>query len=255
VSINVSTNPQRKVDISDEYGGVVVSFTYSVEWVHLPDLIWEDRMSRYHDSRFLPGTFEVRHTDGIRPLRVFTTRACDVQIHWLSIINSFVLVLLLTAFLTIILMRVLKNDFTRYMDVEDVRAPPPLPPPFCVCGSRHSGEMQGDMEEEETGWKLIHGDVFRYPKAINLFSALLGSGAQLCCTTFILLVCAIVGLFRPTKRGAILTAMIVIYVLTSVVGGFVSARFYRQVRVLRVFSLRPHTADGGGPGAACGLWN
>ena len=35
------------------------------------------------------------------------------------IINSFVLVLLLTAFLTIILMRVLKNDFTRYMELDD----------------------------------------------------------------------------------------------------------------------------------------
>jgi hypothetical protein len=37
----------------------------------------------------------------------------------LSIINSFVLVLLLTAFLTIILLRVLKNDFSRYMELDD----------------------------------------------------------------------------------------------------------------------------------------
>jgi hypothetical protein len=75
-----------------------VAFSYSVEWVAKPELAWKDRMSRYHDSRFLPGSFEI---------------------HWLSIINSLVLVLLLTAFLTIILMRVLKNDFTRYMDVEE----------------------------------------------------------------------------------------------------------------------------------------
>jgi hypothetical protein len=37
----------------------------------------------------------------------------------LSIINSFVLVLLLTAFLTIIMMRVLKNDLSRYMNVDE----------------------------------------------------------------------------------------------------------------------------------------
>lgn len=43
-----------------------------------------------------------------------------VQIHWLSIINSFVLVLLLTAFLAVILMRVLKNDFSRYMEMDEV---------------------------------------------------------------------------------------------------------------------------------------
>lgn len=55
-------------------------------------------MSRYADNRFLPGTLEI---------------------HWLSVINAFVLVLLLTAFLTIIMMRVLKNDLSRYMDVDD----------------------------------------------------------------------------------------------------------------------------------------
>jgi len=55
-------------------------------------------MSKYVESRFLPSSFEI---------------------HWLSIINSFVLVLLLTAFLTIILLRVLKNDFSRYMELDD----------------------------------------------------------------------------------------------------------------------------------------
>merc|ERR1719181_1160635 len=184
VSVNVSTNPQRKVDITDEASDVEVPFSYSVEWVPKPGLTWENRLSRYHDSRFLPGTFEI---------------------HWLSIINSFVLVLLLTAFLTIILMRVLKNDFTRYMDVEE-----------------------DEMGEEETGWKLVHGDVFRFPHYTNLFAALVGAGGQLCCTTFLLLLCAITGFFRPTKRGAILTAMIVLYALTSFIGGFISARLYRQ---------------------------
>ena len=36
------------------------------------------------------------------------------QIHWFSIINSCVTVLLLTGFLATILMRVLKNDFIKY---------------------------------------------------------------------------------------------------------------------------------------------
>ena len=37
-----------------------------------------------------------------------------LEIHWLSVINSVVLVVLLTGFILIILMRVLRNDFTRY---------------------------------------------------------------------------------------------------------------------------------------------
>ncbi len=56
-------------------------------------------MKRYADSTFVPSTFEI---------------------HWLSIINSFVLVLLLTAFLAIILMRILKKDFSKYMEIDEV---------------------------------------------------------------------------------------------------------------------------------------
>lgn len=89
---------ERKVDITDVTVAKSVQFSYSVEWYDEPDLLWKNRMSRYADSRFLPSSFEI---------------------HWLSIINSFVLVLLLTAFLTIILLRVLKNDFSRYMELDD----------------------------------------------------------------------------------------------------------------------------------------
>lgn len=38
--------------------------------------------------------------------------------------------------------------------------------------------LQDDIVEEESGWKLIHGDVFRFPSNINLFSAIMGSGVQ-----------------------------------------------------------------------------
>ena len=40
---------------------------------------------------------------------------------------------------------------------------------------------EGDMEDvlEETGWKLVHGDVFRPPPHPRLFAALIGSGVQL----------------------------------------------------------------------------
>jgi len=40
------------------------------------------------------------------------------QIHWLSILNSVILVVLLTSFLFIILMRVLRNDYARYSALE-----------------------------------------------------------------------------------------------------------------------------------------
>merc|ERR1712113_1180856 len=145
----------RRVDISDVTSPQSVQFSYSVEWIEEPQLLWKHRMTRYAESRFLPSSFEI---------------------HWLSIINSFVLVLLLTAFLTIILLRVLKNDFSRYMELDD-----------------------DAMEEEESGWKLIHGDVFRFPQASGLFCAAVGTGNQLIVLTFCHLCLALTGIISTTR--------------------------------------------------------
>jgi len=163
-----------------------IIFSYSVEWLHMPSIKHGDRMKRYADSTFLPSSFEI---------------------HWLSIINSFVLVLLLTAFLTIILMRILKKDFSRYMEVDE-----------------------DELAEEETGWKMIHGDVFRAPEHLDLFTAMLGSGAQIFFTILILLASVLVGAFKATRRGALLTALIVIYAICGIFGGLVSGRLFKQLK-------------------------
>lgn len=97
VSARLTTDMDRRVDITKTDQPISVKFSYSAQW-YPEDLAWKDRLSKYAESRFLPSSFEI---------------------HWLSIINSFVLVLLLTAFLTIILLRVLKNDFSRYMELDD----------------------------------------------------------------------------------------------------------------------------------------
>jgi len=34
-------------------------------------------------------------------------------------------------------------------------------------------------DQEETGWKYIHGDVFRFPPYRNVFCAFVGTGSQL----------------------------------------------------------------------------
>ncbi len=47
-------------------------------------------------------------------MHVVVRKVVLAQIHWFSIINSCVTVLLLTGFLATILMRVLKNDFVKY---------------------------------------------------------------------------------------------------------------------------------------------
>jgi len=184
VSATVNTDTDRKIDITQTDKEMTVKFTYSVQFFE-SDLEWKDRLSTYIDNRFLPGKFEI---------------------HWLAVINSFVLVLLLTAFLTIILMRVLKNDFSRYMEIEE-----------------------DTMEEEESGWKLIHGDVFRTPQYPTLFSAAVGTGTQLLVSTFFTLILALVEVISTTRRGSLLSGFIFIYAFSSFIGGFYSTKLYFQM--------------------------
>merc|ERR1719230_804292 len=77
----------------------------------------------------------------------------DEQIHWFSIINSLMIVLFLSGMVAMIMMRTLHRDFNRY----------------------NAAEVSDDVEEE-TGWKLVHGDVFRAPKAGMMLSVLVGTG-------------------------------------------------------------------------------
>lgn len=44
---------------------------------------------------------------------------------------------------------------------------------------RYAHDEEAAEDQEETGWKYIHGDVFRFPKHKSLFAAALGSGTQL----------------------------------------------------------------------------
>lgn len=186
VTTNVTVDARRRVDITDVSSGQEIVFSYSVDWVHTPTIRYADRMKRYADSTFLPTTFEI---------------------HWLSIINSAVLILLLTAFLAIILMRTLKNDFSKYMEIDE-----------------------DELSEEETGWKMIHGDVFRGPPLMNIFAAMIGAGAQLFFTIFLLLAAVVLGAFKATRRGALLTAGIMIYAMCGFFGGMVAGRLFKQLK-------------------------
>merc|ERR1719424_877794 len=183
IEINVSTDPLRTVDITDDHD-VDVEFSYSVKWkeTHIP---FDRRMEKYSRYSFLP-----QH----------------LEIHWFSIVNSCVTVLLLTGFLATILMRVLKNDFLKYTRDDDAAE-----------------------EAEETGWKYIHGDVFRFPRHVSLFCACIGTGTQLFAMVLFVFVLALVGVFYPYNRGALLTACIVLYALTAGIAGYVAANNYRQM--------------------------
>lgn len=81
---------------------------------------------------------------------------------------------------------------------------------------------------EETGWKLVHGDVFRPPStAPMILSVLVGNGAQIGTAFLISMIAAVFKLLNPMRKGQTLTAILVLYVLCGAVGGYTSARLYK----------------------------
>ncbi|RWW43940.1 hypothetical protein BHE74_00050351 [Ensete ventricosum] len=100
---------------------------------------------------------------------------CHCGIHWFSIFNSFMMVIFLTGLVSMILMRTLRNDYAKYAREDD-----------------DLETLERDVNEE-SGWKLVHGDVFRPPRSLVLISALVGTGAQLAMLVLLVILLAIIG--------------------------------------------------------------
>uniref|UniRef100_A0A4W5M8M2 Transmembrane 9 superfamily member n=1 Tax=Hucho hucho TaxID=62062 RepID=A0A4W5M8M2_9TELE len=86
---------------------------------------------------------------------------------------------------------------------------------------------QQEDAQEESGWKQVHGDVFRPPRKGMLLSVFLGQGTQIFIMTFITLFLACLGFLSPANRGALMTCSVVLWVLLGTPAGYVSARLYK----------------------------
>ncbi|KAJ6221192.1 hypothetical protein RDWZM_007004, partial [Blomia tropicalis] len=85
-----------------------------------------------------------------------------------------------------------------------------------------------DDAQEEFGWKLVHGDVFRPPQQSMMLAVFLGSGVQVLCMSVITLFFACLGFLSPANRGALMTCALVLYVCLGTPAGYVSARIYKS---------------------------
>lgn len=127
------------------------------------------------------------------------------NIQWFSIMNSLVIVLFLSGMVAMIMLRTLHKDIARYNQMDSV-----------------------EDAQEEFGWKLVHGDVFRPPRKGMLLSVFLGSGTQIFIMTFVTLFFACLGFLSPANRGALMTCAVVLWVLLGTPAGYVAARFYKS---------------------------
>ena len=86
------------------------------------------------------------------------------KIQWFSILNSVIIVLFLSGMVAMILLRTIHKDLAKYNNMNN-----------------------GDEVEEEYGWKLVHGDVFRPPSNGLFLTTLIGSGIQIAIMSLITL--------------------------------------------------------------------
>lgn len=136
------------------------------------------------------------------------------KIHMFSIFNSFMMVIFLCGLVALILLRTLRNDFARYAKDEDL-------------------DVEGiQVIGEDSGWKQVHGDVFRAPERLVLFSALIGTGWQLTVLVLGVILYAVAGPLLHGNmyedRGEMVSTFIVCFALSSAVAGYSSGSYYKQ---------------------------
>jgi transmembrane 9 superfamily protein 2/4 len=158
-----------------------IIFTYDVVWEH-SDIAWASRWDLY-------------------------LYMGDDQVHWFSILNSLVIVLLLSGIVAMIMVRTLRRDLAEYNSAEE-------------------------KEEllEESGWKLVHADVLRAPPQSTLLATSIGTGMQLLCMAFISIGCAMLGFLSPANRGSMLTVTLLLFVLMGCVAGYSAAIIYKAFK-------------------------
>lgn len=187
-------NPSRAVDSTmtpqDADTPGPIIFTYDVTWIQ-SDIEWSNRWDLY-----LKGN-------------------PNAQIHWFSILNSTLIVFFLTGMVAMIMMRTLYKDITTYNTRYDALA---------------AGGITEEEAVEETGWKLVHADVFRPPtRGKVVLSAVVGTGSQIIGVMVLGIVFALAGFLSPANRGGLVTALVLLYIVLGCLSGFVSARTYKML--------------------------
>jgi len=126
------------------------------------------------------------------------------EVHWFSLITSVLMVLCVSVLIAAILSRTIYRDILNYNEL-----------------------ATQEEAQEESGWKLVHGDVFRAPKWPMLLCASTGCGVQLLGMSVVILSFAVCGFVSPANRGSLLQSSVLLFTLMGSVAGYVAARMYK----------------------------
>jgi transmembrane 9 superfamily protein 2/4 len=131
----------------------------------------------------------------------------DSVAHHMGVLNSFIVVVAVTIVFAVILVKALRKDLAVYNSIQSTF---------------------DDDGEDSSGWKLVHGDVFRPPSSNPmLLSTLVGTGAQIATSVTLTLLLLLFKILSPMRKGATLSSIMILYVCCGAVSGYVSARLYK----------------------------
>ena len=244
IEVDIVSHPESLVEVKP---GVTLTFETK--------FIWEPTTKEFHSrfDKYLDKPFFKHH------------------IHWFSIFNSFMMVLFLMGLVALILVRTLRKDYARYalssgaggslevddggdyaddaVEMVDENGKPLLEVEPLIKNSGNGNGAGGSMPSEDSGWKQVHGDVFRTPSLLPVFAAFLGTGWQLIVLTLGVILFAVAGPIHGEvheDRGEMQHAVIYCYCLSSVVSGYMSGSYYK------LYNSTKNGGRGGSSGASGG---
>ena len=213
---------EEEADLDDP-ATMTIPYTYSVYFLEDDKVEWANRWDMY-----------------------FVNQEESSKIHWLAILNSLFISVLLTTVVAVILARTIRGDIKgkEMCEKERGRTAGRLK---SLSGSKSTREKATDgllaqeidvendadvssddeIVEDITGWKLLHGDVFRPPPYGGLLAPLIGSGMQLVFMAFGLLLLSCFGILNPSFRGGFVSVGMGLFVFAGLFSGYFSARVYK----------------------------
>lgn len=171
--------------------------TYAVYWKEDESIDWASRWDLY-----------------------FVNDDESVHIHWLAIVNSVVIAMLLTIVVAIVMLRTLARDIQKYNQTGPLGDPE----------TRKAAEEIEDEVLDTTGWKLVHGDAFRPPVMGGIFAPVVGSGVQLMIVMVSLIVLSATGVLNPSYRGGFISFGLFLFAFAGVFSGYFSTRVYKTFK-------------------------
>ena len=210
--------PEDDLDAEDS-ATLSIPYTYSVYFREETDVEWANRWDLY-----------------------FSDQTESSFTHWLAILNSLVISGVLGAIVIVIWARTMQGDihgrgdgalegtrlrFRKRRSGEKKSAKNGLLEK--ISENESDGEVSSDDEafEDVSGWKLLHGDVFRAPPYGGLLAPLVGSGMQLLFVIVGLLLLSCLGVLNPSFRGGFVSVGVGLFIFAGVFSGYFSARAYK----------------------------